>query len=288
MRKINKIVALGLSALALSCSNDDNAIDKLFENTTRGAILRTVEITSGTFNVFDESSEFIVTLEEQDTQNGGLLESVDVLVTFIDNNDADGTDFSKDEVMLTTLEASAFSEGPFGLPRATYSISLEEVKNAVGLSTGQFFGGDRFNFRFVLNLTDGRSFSFADAAGTVQSGSFFRSPFRYGVDIKCVPTAPVPGDYELTIEDSFGDGWDGAFITVTIDGVSTDYTIEDGSVGVFTINVPPGTTSLTFTYTPGSFEDEHSYVLIAPTGETAAADGPGPTPGEIVLNICNG
>lgn len=287
MKKIHKIVALSLSAIVLSCSSDDNAIDTLFDNTTRGAILRTIEVASGSFNVFDDQSEFIITLEEQDTENGGLLESVDVSSTFIDNFD-DGTDNGVASTPVTTIPASAFAPGPFGLPRTTFTISLNAVRTALGLDGSQLNGGDQFNMEFTLNLTDGRSFTFTDVSGAVQSGSFFRSPFRYGVGVKCVPTSPVPGDYNLTLRDSFGDGWDGAFITVTIDGVSTDYTITSGSSGAFVITIPPGTTTLVWEYTPGNFEEEHTYELIAPTGETAAADGPGPTPGEIVLNICNG
>lgn len=273
--------------MALSCSTDDNAIDTLFDNVTRGAVLRTVDVVSGSFNVFDDTSEFIIELEEQDVENGGLLESVDVRATFIDNFD-DSVDNDVESTPVTSIPGSAFAPGPFGLPRTTFTISLNEVRTALGLSSDQLNGGDQFNMEFVLNLTDGRSFTFTDVSGAVQSGSFFRSPFRYGVGVKCVPTAPVPGDYNLTLRDSFGDGWDGAFITVTIDGVATDYTITDGSSGSFVITVPSGTTTLDWSYTPGNFEEEHTYELIAPTGETAAADGPGPTPGTIVLNICNG
>lgn len=287
MKKINKIVALCFSAIVLSCSSDDNAIDTLFDNISRGAVLRTVDVISGSFNVFDDSSEFIIELEEQDLENGGLLESVDVRATFIDNFD-DMIDNSVASTAVTSIPASAFAPGPFGLPRTTFSITLSEVRTALGLQSDQLNGGDQFNMEFVLNLTDGRSFTYTDVSGAVQSGSFFRSPFRYGVGVKCVPTSPVPGDYVLTLRDSFGDGWDGAFITVAIDGVSTDYTITDGTSGTFTITIPDGTTTLEWSYTPGNFEEEHTYELIAPTGETAAADGPGPTPGTIVLNICNG
>jgi hypothetical protein len=88
------------------------------------------------------------------------------------------------------------------------------------------------------------------------------------------------------MEDTYGDGWDGAFFTVSIDGDTTDYTIESGSAANFDIVVPDGTEELTFTYTPGNFEEEHIWVLTAPTGETAAAGSPGPG-GDIVLNICN-
>jgi len=105
------------------------------------------------------------------------------------------------------------------------------------------------------------------------------------VGVACIPVEPVTGDYVLDLEDTYGDGWDGAFITVTIDGTATDYTIDSGSTANFTINVPAGTTELIFNYTPGNFESEHIWELLAPNGDTAAAGSPGPG-GEIVLNIC--
>jgi len=97
-----------------------------------------------------------------------------------------------------------------------------------------------------------------------------------------VPT----GDYILDFEDSFGDGWDGAFIRVTIDGVSTDFTAF-GFGTIHTVNVPDGTETLEFDYISGNFEGEHSYTITAPSGIVLNADGPGPTPGAILFNTCN-
>jgi hypothetical protein len=96
----------------------------------------------------------------------------------------------------------------------------------------------------------------------------------------------VPGDYVIEFDDSFGDGWDGAFITVTIDGAATDYTLETGSSTETTVTVPEGTSTLTFSYTAGSFEEEHSYVIVDPFGGDAAIDGPNPKVGEISIRVC--
>ena len=162
---------------------------------------------------------------------------------------------------------------------------MAEALSAAGLVAGEFDGGDTFVFRFVVNLTDGTTWTTTDANTNITGGSFFSSPYQYAVGVACIPVAPVIGDYVLDLEDTYGDGWDGAFLTVTIDGVATDFTIDDGSTANFTVTVPPGTTELVFSYTPGNFEAEHIWEIIAPNGDTAAAGSPGPG-GDIVLNIC--
>ena len=90
------------------------------------------------------------------------------------------------------------------------------------------------------------------------------------------------GGYSLEINDSFGDGWDGAFITVSIDGVSQgDYTLSTGYTTTHTIsmsNFTPGSTFL-ITYTAGSYEYEHSYVLSDSEGNTLHNSGTSPPTG---------
>lgn len=281
-------MALALVALMSSCSEDDKITLDVQETASRGAVLRTVSFESTTFNVFDPASIFGVTIEEQDYMDGDLLSNVEIYVGFVDNTTSNGTTTAT-ETLVSTVPASEFAAGPNGLPRTSFSVSLGDALSALGVANtpANVTGGDQINIRLVVNLTDGRFFTDTDAEGRVTGGSFFSSPYAYRAGINCIPTSPVIGEYILNIEDSFGDGWDGAFITVTIDGASTDYTIANGSSGSFTITVPANTTELVWTYTAGNFEGEHSYELLAPTGETAAADGPGPTPGEIVLNICN-
>ncbi|MGI9550336.1 MAG: hypothetical protein ACR2MT_03980 [Aurantibacter sp.] len=278
MRKINKYTALLIfGVVALSCS-EEKLIDEVFQTTDRGLVLRTVAVSGTTFNLFDTTSTFSTTLEVQDKEGGDLLSAVDVYVSFVDNGTAGA------ETLLSSFPADSFTDGPFGLPRGDVIVSFSELLTALGLQDGDYDNLDVFSLRLVAKLTDGREFT-NNANGTVTGGTFFTSPFAYNISIACIPLTPFTGDYTLDIVDSFGDGWDGAFITVDIDGTSTDYT-TNGTGDTFVINVPDGTSSLTFSYTAGNFEGEHSYTLIAPTGETAASDGPGPAPGEIVLNIC--
>jgi len=276
-----------ISSLCItSCDDGDKIIDDILETTTRGAVLRTIETFGSDYDRFDTSTNFGVTFEEQDVEDGALLDRVEVFVNFIDNTAGNGTT-APAEVLVQTFQASDFETGPFGLPRATFESTFQEALDALGVVEGQFDGADAILFRLQLFLTDGSSFS-NDTNTNTLTGSFFASPFQYQQVIKCIPVAPVPGDYVLDLADSFGDGWDGARIDATLDGVVTELTFTSGSEASFTFNVPPGTTEFFFTYVPGNFEGEHSYVITAPTGELAIEDGPGPAPGELVLNICNG
>ncbi|PCE64537.1 hypothetical protein [Sediminicola luteus] len=281
--KIFSILALS-SLLFTACEEGNKDIDKIFDETTRGAVLRTISGGNAVFNRFDTSTVWSVELEEQDQENGGLLEKVEVFVNF-DDNTPDNGETTTTEALLQTLPASSFTTGPFGLPRVSTSATFQEALDALGLEEGDFDGGDVIEFRMELTLTDGRRFSNDNDSATL-NGSFYSSPFFYRGNIKCLPPDPVGGDYVLKLMDSYGDGWDGAKITVNIDGTSTDYTFTSGSEASFTVNVPCGTSTLVMTYVPGNFEGEHTYTITAPTDELAASDGPSPSPGEIALNIC--
>lgn len=284
---IKNIALVALTSIFITaCDDGDKIIDDILETTQRGAVLRTIEVFGQDYDRFDTSSAFGFTIEEQDVEQGALLDKVDIFVNFVDNTTDNGATASS-EVLVQTFNASDFTEGPFGLPRATYESSFAEALSALGVVEGQFDGGDFILFRLQLSLTDGNTYS-NDTNTNALTGSFFASPFQYQRTIKCIPPAPVPGNYELELADSFGDGWDGARIDATIDGVVTEYTFTSGSAAAFTVNVPDGTTEFFFTYVSGSFEGEHSYVITAPTGETAIEDGPGPVTGELVLNICKG
>lgn len=289
---INKFAVLLLVLFMMqSCSTDDKTVDGVLEGVTNGAVLRTISSTN-TFNFFDPNDlrfVFDIALEEQDAQNGNLISEIRLYQSFTDNLD-DGTDNSKPEVLILTETGAGLTVSDFDLPRLDFSSTLAEALAINGLNAGEFNGGDVFSFRFELELTDGRIFSNNNIGGTVSGGSFFSSPFIYNVGLKCIPVTPFAGAYTLDLVDEFGDGWDGAFITVTIDGVSTDYTAEGGGT-THVVTVPAGTTDLVFTYTAGSFESEHTYTIDydALDGSDpleAAADGPSPTVGEIFLNIC--
>ena len=90
----------------------------------------------------------------------------------------------------------------------------------------------------------------------------------------------------INFYDSLGDGWDGAYISVVIDGVLFgDYTINTGGFGSLNVPLNQGET-VTLTYVPGFFEDEVSFEVIF-GGVLVYSDGPFPTTGLIYSTTCS-
>jgi hypothetical protein len=304
MRKIiKKIVLIILAVSTFSCSDTNNAIYDVFDGVEYGAIIRTLNTGNQNFNLFDLSSSWDITIETQDEKFGALLSQVVVYVGYTDNKD-DGNDNNRAEVVLNTIPASEFTTSANGLPTTSLMYTLNDMVTALGLASGQYNGGDTFNIRLEVVLTDGRTFSAADGSGSLQ-GSYFQSPYVYQAGMLCIPDVPFSGDYVIDMQDSYGDGWQtttgdgGPGITVTLDtgvvlevGLCTPYEastyacVNDYSSGSDTITIPAGTLSADW-YFPGDFWGEISFQIYAPSGNLIADVGPGTGAGPIALNLCD-
>ena len=75
---IFKLMTFSLAIFMVACQESDNAIDAIFDGTTRGAIIRTVSLNSGEFNSYDLNSACDVDIEVQDDEKGGLMEKDNV------------------------------------------------------------------------------------------------------------------------------------------------------------------------------------------------------------------
>ena len=309
MKNILKILTALLVVVSFnSCEDSNNTIDEVFDYET-GAILRTLSVDNALLNSSDPSTAFVVTVEEQDAQDGGLLESVDIYVTLRDLTADNGTSVAED-VYVKTYGASEFTTSPVGLPMATLSASYGEVFGATGLSVGDVSPGDIFLMELRLNLTDGRTFGKASAAGII-TGGFFSSPFVYNALITC---SPEPGDYVVDMHDSYGDGWqtndgnggDGIHVdidgAITIVGMCSPYggsntgSEMDESQGycvpgdyydaTATVTVPVGAQSATWNF-PGDQYGEISFEVYAPDGSLVFAGAQGETgPGLLPITVC--
>ena len=227
---MKKISILFLSAITLgivttSCTGEDNTVDTVLGDVTNGAVLRTISIISNEIPIGDDTALFSIEIEEQDNQEGALLESVDVYTTFADGSpdDGDSTGATTTEVFLFNIPASEFTPGPFGLPRTTITIPATTLIAAVGLTNDGLFGGDTFTTRLSLNLTDGRIFSVNNAGGII-TGGFFNSPFQYVTPVVCpVEAGSFTGDYNVTQISPSIFGYD----TFDPDGGGVVLTLED-------------------------------------------------------------
>ncbi len=100
--------------------------------------------------------------------------------------------------------------------------------------------------------------------------------------------------YTLELNDTFGDGWNGNNLIVTVDGVATTYTIindftdpESGSFESFEIPVTEGDSILIFYDDSGAFQNEVTYQLLDSDGEIVFADGTFPDPGQVYADVAS-
>jgi hypothetical protein len=292
INKINKILLMTAltSSLFFSCTEADNVIDQITDDTTRGAILRTIKVVSNELPIGTAGAAFAVDLEIQDSKNGDLVETVEVYVGFKDKTiEAGGANFSKSEVAIGSIPRSAFEKGPI-LPRTSYSVGLAEMQTALSLSDSNINGGDQFTVRFELVLTDGRRFSRDDNSATM-TGSFFRSPFLYTATVVCPATAPSSGDWKFSLTDAYGDGWNGASFEVSLNG-STPISLSNVSAGTeeYTVNVPQGTQSISIVFRSGSYDGEIAFTVTAANGNVLLSQNAyaatRPVAGLELINYC--
>jgi hypothetical protein len=284
MKKIN-ILLSGLILMTIaSCTKEYSSDDYggyemlsqyMLENWEKGAALRTIS-QSGGYSYFDlASSNWGVTLEPHDKENGGLTESVDWYVSNGGNN----------ETMVKTISKSEMTTGEVGLPNFSVSMSLAEASAL----TGPYNGGDTILHRFVLNLSDGNSYSSNTVTGPL-TGSYFRSPFQYPVIITCVLPAgeveAVAGTYTISVTDSYGDGWStGEAIVVNVDGTeyrfgstvtspstvsNTGNDFADGDAYTWTFEVKESAQKMTWNWYSGFYDDEIAFKIshTSPSGKT--------------------
>lgn len=85
-------------------------------------------------------------------------------------------------------------------------------------------------------------------------------------------------EIELIMLDSYGDGWNGGYLTVTIDGISTNYSATGGGTLEYLSYCDAENVSID--YTAGSYENENSFTFDFPDGSTFS-DGPTPATGTV-------
>ncbi|PHN01065.1 T9SS type A sorting domain-containing protein [Flavilitoribacter nigricans] len=90
--------------------------------------------------------------------------------------------------------------------------------------------------------------------------------------------------YSLRLYDSFGDGWNEGFLTVTIDNKSENYTFEDGNIREISLFVIEGD-SLSISFTPGFFAFEASFSVFNAEGTEIFYSGQDPPQGEVFRTI---
>ena len=289
MKKVN-IYLISLAMMALSCSKEFSSdeyggyemlTDYMLKEYQVGAALRTIT-ESGSYRFFDPgNSLWSATLETHDHESGGLTESVEWYVSNGGNN----------EVLARTVSRSEMYDGPVGLPRMDISMSLVEAGGLVG----GYQGGNTIIHRMVLKLTDGRTFSTESVSGSLTQ-SYFKSPFQYRKTITCFMDAgivtAVPGLYTVNMTDSWGDGWNGASVVMTLDGVDYSTSFATGSADTKVFEVPAGSATMGFKFVAGAWDSEVDFNIVyskldGSNSQMALPNvGASPPTGYYALSVC--
>lgn len=138
--------------------------------------------------------------------------------------------------------------------------------------------------------------------GTIEAGGFATAIYNITIDENCPSTTVLPVNFALncdnditaegtlsmknacnvvfTLDDSYGDGWNGNFLTVSFnDGTpSRNITIENGFQHIETIEITSGT-HVTVNFTTGSYTSECSFSIKYEDGETIYQSSGTPTNG---------
>ncbi len=91
-------------------------------------------------------------------------------------------------------------------------------------------------------------------------------------------------DHHLVMHDSYGDGWNGGFLEVRLNGTSIGTYAATGYGSSATFTVCNGD-ELELEYTAADWENENSYQLYGTYGNVIFADGPEPTEGIVSTSI---
>ena len=235
-----------------------------------GAVLRTISDmpSNSLINTSFDDSAFIVTVEEQDIEDGGLLQEMRISVVFDDYTPENG--ITEASAFVQSVPASEFyTDTEFGLPRYDINVSWGSMKDAFGFVGGEFSPGDIVRVELELELTDGRVFGPESASSIISSG-FFSSPFAYNALLAC---SPQPGEYFLYGWDGYGDGWQSDGIEICLDGDCTYFTIPAGNYNEGSIIVPEGTSEMTVSWPGDSWPNEVLFLIVAPDGTQFAFRG---------------
>lgn len=150
----------------------------------------------------------------------------------------------------------------------------------------RFMWEDALKIRWEFTTDDGRVF---DKWGVSVCTEFPGANCAIDFGVACSPTIEEPaGDWIFDMKDSYGDGWQGGFISVIVDGVEFEQVNipnGGGSALVETVTIPADATSLKFAWSDDDYDSECSFTIKSPKGNIVASIS-NPTAGDIKLNLC--
>jgi len=264
MKNINKII-LGLLVVSLaftSCHDDDK--DPLTVHTDPNNIAAYVRI-NGYQAIVPVTEVPDAVFEATVDDRLGNVASWDLMVQIERGGD----------IVAGPAAVTSVTSFPTNL-----SFTYDELATLLGITTADINAGDFIRFLGASTRTDGQVYTIDNFSASITGQSEQFQSYSFVVLIKCaaITDATVGGTWIADLQDSYGDGWDGAFLTFEINGSETDYTVSGGQGfgAIYEVDVPDGA-ELIISYTSGAFEGEHTFDLTSPDGPYGSY-GPAPSP----------
>jgi len=310
--KIYSLILAGLIGVVTSCKDDSLVLVPEWESAVHGFGRVTSTNTDFLFN--DPAVDIDLNLQWISIDKKLTVTRIDVYALFNENYiDQDGnpkvaahggaggrllTSFeggavpaNRTPISLSVSQADLYNlyddatfdyDGPAGNP-AVNVFTYKPQRNA----TQRFMWDDAIRLRWEFTTDDGRVFS---NWGISVCTEFPGANCAIDFGVVCASTITNPGanggQYEIAMTDTYGDGWNGAAIRVTVDGVSTNYTLANGASGLTTFTVPPTAVAIAFAFVSGDWDSEVIFTIKSPKGNIIGKGGPSPAVGAIKLDLC--
>lgn len=261
MKNILKLITLLTVTLfvSVSCDYDESNYDMLTKE---------IDANAKYYVQFKNANKALRTSVDASGNLVNIQSTIDVALL--------GAPLTKDLVVKLTIDpTSTISSDKYSLSATSVTIPAGKTSGSVTITGFANKMTIDKTEKLVINLDAGE---FNAPAGLKLNYSLYR--------ICALDPTTIVGNWTLKMSDSYGDGWNGAAVTAVINGVSTNYTLDDGPSGTHTINVPAGSQTLKFLFKSGDWDEEVTFEILAPNGNKAATGGPTPKVGEIILNAC--
>jgi hypothetical protein len=154
-----------------------------------------------------------------------------------------------------------------------------------------FMWNDDLTVRWEYTTDDGRIFKkWAVSVCTEFPGANCQIDFT----VVCATSIPNPqGTWKFDMVDVYGDGWQGGYISVRVDGVEAEQinipSQYDGNPPTSSLHeewtFPVGGTTLAFVWSPDDYDVECQFKITSPSGNLVA-DVATPPAGPIKLDLC--
>lgn len=153
-------------------------------------------------------------------------------------------------------------------------------------ATNRFMWDDDLRVRWEFTTDDGRVF---EKWGVSVCTEFPGANCQVDFGVVCATDPPNPvGTWTFNLTDTYGDGWQGGYLGVVVDGAEVaQIRIPNGggSSGLETYTVAPGASLLEFVWHLDTWQSEVEFTITSPSGNVVA-DVAAPPAGKLKLNLC--